>query len=705
MNVTGFVPQALVDAQRFLRTELAPYPGRANVMLRCVLTSAIVIITSMTLQVPALAVSLLVVFYVTQSNVVITRLAGIMFVAGSSVAIGLSILLLKFTFEYPLIRIVTASLLFFCSVYLMRILKIGIMFFLVALVIIYVQSFVDLTDQPELLTRASLSAWVAVNYTIMVTLLVNTLLLPAEPQRQLTAEIHRQLQAVDTHLANLAGDGPAPEPITPMAIQQGALALQKLLKFSAMRDARYRQDEAHHLACVATVSRIYRAAAELPASLRASRAQREWLRELRANCRALDEAMAAGERYRGVMPPSSGSSPSSGARGDQTDDAVPAAADIERALRLLSHLDAPNAAPAGKAPDPMVVPDAFTNPVYARFSLKTLLAVLVCYVIYNGLDWQGIHTIMLTCVIIALPSLGASTQRALLRVGGAVIGSLLALFMVVFVIPHLDSIVGLLLISLPVIALGAWVSAGGERISYAGIQIAFTFSLAFLEDFGPSSNLTEIRDRMVGILLGVGISTLIQMSLWPEGEGDALRRKLSAMLRSVAALLHPPLADGAPAQELPHAQQQLRTWAVLADCEATLARVALEPSWQEGEQAQLTLRAQAVLAQGREIMLAGNSLHNALALHDARVSEHVYAAGRAVQAHAAADLGQYAEGLATNPPAAHAPRRIALEGLEGPPDSPIFAGVRNLVRQLSDLPEWSVPAPIPVVLRESHEHD
>ena len=61
----------------------------------------------------------------------------------------------------------------------------------------------------------------------------------------------------------------------------------------------------------------------------------------------------------------------------------------------------------------------------------------------------------------------ASTQRALLRVGGAAVGSMLALFMVVFVIPQLDGIVGLLLMSLPVIALGAWVSAGSERIRSA----------------------------------------------------------------------------------------------------------------------------------------------------------------------------------------------------------------------------------------------
>src|ERR1700753_1502925 len=103
MDAADYLPAALRDTGCFLRRELAPFRGRVNVMLRCMLTSAIVIVASMALQVPELALSLLVVFYVTQSNVVITRLVGVMFIVGSTLAIGLSILLLKFTFNYPLL--------------------------------------------------------------------------------------------------------------------------------------------------------------------------------------------------------------------------------------------------------------------------------------------------------------------------------------------------------------------------------------------------------------------------------------------------------------------------------------------------------------------------------------------------------------------------------------------------------------------------
>ena len=114
-----------------------------------------------------------------------------------------------------------------------------------------------------------------------------------------------------------------------------------------------------------------------------------------------------------------------------------------------------------------------------------MLATLTGYVFYVAIDWPGIHTIMLTCLIVAQPSLGATSMRSILRIVGALIGSGLALFMVVFIIPHLDDIVGLLLMTMPVLALGAWISAGSERSSYAGTQIMFTFSLALLEDFGP----------------------------------------------------------------------------------------------------------------------------------------------------------------------------------------------------------------------------
>ena len=386
--------------------------------------------------------------------------------------------------------------------------------------------------------------------------------------------------------------------------------------------------------------------------------------------------------------------------------------EMRSTLQALSDREAspaPRRAPSTK--ESMMAPDAFTNPVYTQFSLKTLLAVLICYVFYNAADWQGVHTVMLTCLIVASPSLGASTQKSLLRVGGAVIGSALALFMMVFVIPHLDSVVGVLFMALPVIAIGAWVSAGSERISYAGIQIMFTFALALLEQFGgPSTDLTPIRDRAIGILLGVAVSILIHASIWPEGEVDTLRRSLAGLLRAVGELLRPIPVSVAPTAVVPRAQQQLAVWAKLEDCETVLARVALEPSWQESEHEQLTVRAQTVLAEARAIMLASNALQGELSTQSDRLPAEVRQAVFSIQEQAAAALNRYAGELAANacqppiPISLHALEQSFASSLSAVParrDFNLLTLVDNFVRRLSHLPSWGAPLPAPGGLHES----
>ncbi|MBZ5790708.1 FUSC family protein [Burkholderia contaminans] len=668
---------------RFVGGEIRPYPGRMNVTLRCVLTSALVIVTSMALQVPLLALSLIVVFYVTQANVVVTRMIGTLFIIGSTAAIVCTILVLKLTYDYPLLRILLAGALFFVSVYMVRVARIGVVFFIVGLIVIYVQTFVDQTDQAELLVRLVLWVWVAVNYAIALTLVINTLFLPAEPVRQLEAAMRAQLDAIDTTLADLEHGTSASGVPGARAIQAGALTLQKLLRFATMRDAAYRKGQALHLARAATVSRLYAATGHLPAA--AAGLPADVIPALRDACRGLGDAIGTGTQY--VAPTALAELPADGLPGALAEmrDALLAFAD-----RSAAPPDAESPAEKGR----LLVPDALDNPVYAQFALKTLMAALLSYVFYIATDWQGIHTMMLSCLIVAQPSLGATTQRAVLRIGGAIVGSTLALAMVVWVVPHLDGIVGLLLMALPVIALGAWVAAGSERISYAGIQIMFTFALALLEQFGPTTNLTEIRDRMVGILLGVAVSTAVHALLWPEAEGESLRQRVAKLLRRIGAHLRQGATGPVPAD----------LWAELADCEAMAARVALEPGWQmaEGQQEGLTMRMQTLLAHVREILLATDAF--GAERRSLRWADRTEAAAIAFQGALAASLDDYAQGLADHPLTVDAPPRTALNALSAcsaadlstqPADTLRAAHERlltragNLASQISILPAWA----------------
>ncbi|WP_332451652.1 hypothetical protein, partial [Burkholderia ubonensis] len=52
---------------------------------------------------------------VTQANVVVTRMIGTLFIIGSTVAVISALLVLKLTYDYPLLRILLASALFFSA--------------------------------------------------------------------------------------------------------------------------------------------------------------------------------------------------------------------------------------------------------------------------------------------------------------------------------------------------------------------------------------------------------------------------------------------------------------------------------------------------------------------------------------------------------------------------------------------------------------
>jgi multidrug resistance protein MdtO len=682
MALTDTLPQRLRRLACFLRHEMRANPGRANVMLRCVLASAIVLTVSMTLQVPLLALSLLVVIFVTQSNVVMTRLVGIVFMIGVTLAVGAAILVLKLTYDDPLLRILLSSALFFLSVFMMRVAKIGAAFFVVGITVIYVQSFVDLTDHAEALVRITLWLWVAINYAIAITLVINTLFLPAEPVRQLENAMLGQLAAVDAGLANLEHGAQSTGSLDALEVQNGTLTLQRLLRFSTMRDADYRRHQALHLARVTTVSRLYAATANLPAS--AADVPAGVLSALRGACAQLGRVVRTGERF--TAPALLADVAHEGLPGAlrQMRDALCAFADRSAA---------PESTETKQEKDRFLVPDALSNPVYTQFALKTLLAAMIGYLFYQATGWQGIHTVMLSSLIVAQPSLGATSRRAILRIGGAALGSAIALAMVVWVVPRIDGIVGLLMMSLPVIALGAWVSAGSERISYVGTQLVFTFGLALLEQFEPTTNLTEIRDRMVGIVLGVVISAVVHATLWPEAEGEALRQRVARLVRSVAAQLRQPEdANTTP----------MALWAALADCEAMAARVALEPTWQlgEGQQEVFQLYVQTMLAQLREILLAADAFDA-----ESRAQPEGEHRAAAIWAHTAGvALESYASDLTEHPEAVRAPAPVLPDWLaaHGSSDSEapstdaakaaykrLTARASRLIEQVSTLPAWN----------------
>jgi multidrug resistance protein MdtO len=70
----------------------------------------------------------------------------------------------------------------------------------------------------------------------------------------------------------------------------------------------------------------------------------------------------------------------------------------------------------------LLVPDALSNPEHLRFALKGCLAASLCYLIYNLIAWPGIGTAVITCFLTALTTTGASRQKQILLLTGALPG-------------------------------------------------------------------------------------------------------------------------------------------------------------------------------------------------------------------------------------------------------------------------------------------
>ncbi|MDV1072990.1 MULTISPECIES: FUSC family protein [Klebsiella] len=534
----------------FLTRELHDAPGRANYTLRLTLSCAVLIVLFMTLHIPFLAVALIVVFYVSQPNVLMIKLVSVVFVLTVSVALGGVLLIIKWTYDYPLIRLVASVILFFCAIYLMRVLgKLGLAFFVVALAVIYAQTFPSMTSQSEILVRLLLWLWVAINTAILVTLLVNACFQQAFPGYQFKARLVVMLRQTAKVLSQ-PDAGESQPTFTEIAGQFNQL--QSLYQQAARATPEIAADPQAWQALMAAALRCYHLTALLQPGDDHSDARQRIAHELNALADNLPSPTAVDIEPLMV--------PRDGANGAILQEIAEVLARLARGEDI--------ALPQGEVEKaPLLLPDAWSNPAYLHFALKTLLATLLCYVFYTAADWQGIHTIMLSCVIVAQPGLGATMQKTWLRIGGALLATLIALLLIVFVQPWTDSLSGLLAMTLPVFALAAWIAAGSERIAYAGIQIGFTFALAFLSWFGPLSNLTELRDRVIGILLGVLVSSIVHLYLWPDSEAPRLKARLAQLYRQLAQTL------AARDDEV----QLVPLFAALTESETLINRVSAEP--------------------------------------------------------------------------------------------------------------------------------
>src|SRR5260370_22383350 len=182
---------------------------------------------------------------------------------------------------------------------------------------------------------------------------------------------------------------------------------------------------------------------------------------------------------------------------------VPLLREMERTVSLIPAAFSDSGSISEYAPSPwsdkrrstFLAPDALSNPEHLKFALKGCLAASLCYIIYNAIDWPGISTAATTCFVTALSTIGASRQKQILRISGALAGCALGLGAQLFVLQHLDSIGDFTLLFVAVTIVAAWIATSGPRLSYERVQLDLAFYIINLQEFKIQTALAPARDR------------------------------------------------------------------------------------------------------------------------------------------------------------------------------------------------------------------
>jgi multidrug resistance protein MdtO len=212
-----------------------------------------------------------------------------------------------------------------------------------------------------------------------------------------------------------------------------------------------------------------------------------------------------------------------------------------------SHLIAERVPEQRERPKGLIRPGAITDPATLRFAMRASLAAICCYVFYWAVSWPGLSVSLTTCIVTALSSAGASRQKQMLRFFGATIGGVFAFVAQILILPRVQSIGGFSLALAGAIFCSVWVFTASPRIAYAGRQMALSYELVHLTDPHYNVGLTQVRDRVFGIFLGLIAMWVIFDRLWSRPAAPTMTELFDETLDRITELPARGSVEAAPA--------------------------------------------------------------------------------------------------------------------------------------------------------------
>src|ERR1041385_5815051 len=527
-----------------------PSPARLELAIRLALICAATTLVTEIYQTPEPALAAYVVFFLNRADRATSLVLNVVFIALITVTIGLLFVVAIAALDDPMWRVANMVLISFGLLFLVSASKLSAVGGTIALIIAYGLDVLGNAPLGEAATRVLLYTWLFVAIPAAVSIVMNLLIGPP-PRRLAERSIAHRLEVAAAML-----DEPDERARSRFrdCLREGVGKIQTWLRMAGLEKsspladlAALRQAAESSVVVLSAIDFMDRAPeGRLSDQSRESLARvlREMSSILHAGGYPIDVVWEAGDEAKTSHPL-----------------AAEVATEIEQALARFTEVpldDSP--APTESEPSSgFFTADAFTNPEHVHYALKTTAAAMFCYALYSLLDWQKIHTALITCYIVSLGTTAESVEKLTLRILGCLVGAVAGFATMIFLVPSLTSIGSLMAVVFVGCLASGYVAAGSPRIAYVGFHMAFAFLLCVVQGAGPSFDKVTARDRVIGILIGNLVSYVLYTNLWPVSIGRRIDRTIAALMDGLSSMLK---AVSAPKRR-----------ALAAEAQAALARI------------------------------------------------------------------------------------------------------------------------------------
>jgi multidrug resistance protein MdtO len=522
---------------QFLREEFQPYPHRVQLVARMVIAATLVMLICMAYRVPYAFQAPVLALFVSRQNTKATLSSAMTMGAGLTAGTVFVIVSASIFTINPILHYIWVGCALFVTFFAISAVNsyVAVLMFSVGVTVGLplwdraVTATVNVTDMLWLWWVGMLGFGVAI--------LVELAFARLAPGDNVIIAVSDRLSAVEAVLRSYADDG-QPSRAAVSNINRYALLGTSLARRDSQRSGYNLPLVARTGAVISLVATLVDTAAGLTQlAAHPSEDERRRARELADAVARLQQEFAA----RKTPAPIHFDDPRAEVTG------LPLLRELEETVALIPQVFAkPPAAPRDSATGPpasapILAHDAFTNTAHLKFGVKGASAALLCYSLYTAIGWPGISTSVVTCAFTALTTVGASRQKQVLRILGAVIGGFIfAMGAQVFIFPEIDSIFGFTIVYILVTILAAWIMTASPRLSYLGVQLALAFYLVHLQSYRFETSLSIARDRVVGVLVGLFAMWLIFDQLWGRPAVADMKATFIKNLRLLAQLAREP---------------------------------------------------------------------------------------------------------------------------------------------------------------------